>query len=141
MGKKGWDVPSDMSQDMEENEKPIAPTSPVVDDALPPPHLKTNDRYAKNKEEEDEDDGAYTDDDFEEATPKVQRDMSSQENNANKSKPKKGGTKKKIMKQQNLFEKKRTSHVTTATTKAFENKTPKEKKLRKGTRPQIDKNK
>merc|ERR1711865_127855 len=52
-----------------------------------------------------------------------------------------GGTKKKIMKQQNLFEKKRTSHVTTATTKAFENKTPKEKKLRKGTRPQIDKNK
>merc|ERR1711865_481233 len=52
-----------------------------------------------------------------------------------------GGTKKKIMKQQNLFEKKRTSHVTTATTKAFENKTPKEKKSRKGTRPQIDKNK
>ena len=77
------------------NKKPIAPTSPVVDDALPPPHLKTNDRYAKNKkeEEEEEDDGAYTDDDFEEATPKVQRDMSSQENNATKSKPKKGGKK------------------------------------------------
>jgi hypothetical protein len=162
--KKGWDVPSDMSQEIEdtreevENDKPQAPTSPVMEDALPPPKPKINDRYTKNKttaavgmaeEDDDEQDGAYTDDDFEEATPKVHRedtDFKSNESNEEEdeqqeeipsTKQTKDGKKKRSKFKQNMFEKKRTSHVTTATTKAFENKTPKEKKSKRGARPQM----
>lgn len=148
----GWDVPSDVSQEMVTNNKdnnrggddatdmnndggddneviPNAPTSPDPVSPIPfiPKQKSINNRYKNQSDgEDDNEDVEYSDDDFEveeKATPKMEHQEKEKE--------------KEKKKPQNMFEKKRTSHVTTATTKAFQNKTPKEKKTTRGARPQM----